>query len=467
MKKIIYYTKIIIIAITFTGIVSCVDDDDNGNIIDNIPSNSILDITINNPDFSTLLDALQQTGLDATLANSGTFTIFAPTNTAFEAFLGDTLLEDIDNDLLTQILLNHVLNVEIASTDLVTGFQKNLATEASTNANLDMYIDTSSGIVINNQSTVTDMDIDADNGIVHIVDTIIELPNLATFATIAPSLNTFVTALTDEGNTTFIDLFSDIDSDFTVFAPTNEAFTNFLGSNTLDDIDNDDLALLLSNHILSNTVAISTALTNSYLSTNATFNGEEDAPISMYINIDNGIVVNGSTNISQTDIVAVNGVIHITDAVIEFPDVTTFVLADPMFSTLVSAMTADASFDFVETLQTPNGTMPAPFTVFAPTNNAFDDLILDLDLTSLDEIPLPTLQSTIELHIVPDSNVRSEDLIAIDGTTITTLGGSSITVDAATPAIIDPDGGSNNIIITNAQATNGVIQIVNRIIRDL
>ena len=136
-------------------------------------------------------------------------------------------------------------------------------------------------------------------------------------------------------------------------------------------------------------MAISTALTNSYLSTNATFNGEEDAPISMYINIDNGIVVNGSTNISQTDIVAVNGVIHITDAVIEFPDVTTFVLADPMFSTLVSAMTADASFDFVETLQTPNGTMPAPFTVFAPTNNAFDDLILDLDLTSLDEIPLP------------------------------------------------------------------------------
>lgn len=467
MKRFFNYAKIAIIAITFTGIISCVDDDDNGNIIDNTPSNSILDIAINNPDFSTLLDALQQTGLDATLANSGTFTIFAPTNAAFDTFLGDTLLEDIDNEVLTQLLLNHVLNVEILSTDLITGFQKNLATEAATNANLDMYIDTSSGIIINNQSTVTSTDIDADNGIVHIVDTIIELPNLAMFATIHPSLNTFVTALTDEGNTTFVDLLSDTTLDFTVFAPTNDAFSTFLDGTTLDDVDNDDLAQLLSNHIAPNTIAISTALTNSYLNTSAIFNDEADAPISMYINIDNGIVVNGNTNITQTDIVAVNGVIHVTDRVIGLPDITTFVFSDPMFSSLVTALTADPSFNFVDTLQTPNGTTPAPFTVFAPSNNAFDDLLIDLDLTSLDEIPIPTLQSTLNLHIIPDSNVRSEDLLAIDGTSITTLGGDSVIIDAATPAIIDPDGDSNNIIITNAQATNGVIQIVNRIIRDL
>ncbi|MEP0265352.1 fasciclin domain-containing protein [Dokdonia sp.] len=466
MKRFINYTKIAILAITFTGIISCVDDDDNGNIIDNTPSNSILDIAISNPDFSSLLAALQQTGLDATLAGSGTFTVFAPTNDAFDTFLGGTLLEDIDDDVLTQLLLNHVINAEIPSADLITGYQKNLATEASTNANIDMYIDTSSGVTINNQSTVTTPDIDADNGIVHIVDTVIELPTLVTLTTINPVLSSLIAALTDEGNTTFVDLLSDTTSDFTVFAPTNDAFTTFLNGSTLDDIDNDVLGQLLSNHVIPNTVGISTAIGNSYVSTSAIFNGEADAPISMYLNTDSGLTINGSVNATQTDIVAVNGVIHIVDAVIELPDVTTFALADPMFSSLVTALTTDASFNFIDALQTPNGTMPAPFTVFAPTNDAFTELLADLDLVSLDEVPVSTLQTIIELHIVPGANVRTEDLADIDGTNVTTLGGTAITIDAATPALIDPDGESNGIIVTNAQATNGVIQTVSRVLRD-
>ena len=467
MKRFINYTKIAILAITFTGIISCADDDDNGNIIDNTPSNSILDIAIANPDFSSLLVALQQTGLDATLAGSGTFTVFAPTNDAFDTFLGGTLLEDIDDDVLTQLLLNHVINAQVPSADLVTGYQKNLATEASTNANIDMYIDTSSGILINNQSTVTSTDIEADNGVIHIVDTVIELPTLVTLTTINPALSSLVTALTDEGNTTFTDLLSDTTLDFTVFAPSNDAFTIFLNGSTIDDIDNDVLGQLLSNHVVPNTVGISTALGNTYISTAAIFNGEADAPISMYINTDSGLAINGNANAIQTDIVAVNGVIHIVDAVIELPDVTTFALADPMFSSLVTALTADASFNFVDALQTPNGTMPAPFTVFAPTNDAFTELLADLNLVSLDEVPVPTLQTIIELHVIPGTNVRSEDLDGIDGTNLTTLGGTAITIDATTPAVIDPDGQSNGIIVTNAQATNGVIQTVSRVLRDL
>lgn len=467
MKRFFNYAKIAILAITFTGIISCADDDDNGNIIDNTPSNTILDIAINNPDFSTLLDALQQTGLDATLAGSGTFTVFAPTNAAFDTFLGDTALEDVDTDVLTQLLLNHVLNVELPSTDIVTGYQKNLATEESTNVNLDMYIDTSSGVVINGQSTVTNTDIDADNGIVHIVDTIIELPSIVTFATTNPALSSLVAALTDEGNTTFVDLLSDTTSDFTVFAPTNDAFTTFLNGATLDDIDNDVLAQVLSNHVVPNTVAISTALTNSYVHTAAVFNGEADAPISMYLNIDNGVTINGGATVVQADIVATNGVIHLVDAVIGLPDITTFAIADPTFSSLVAALTADPTFNFVTALQTPNGTAPAPFTVFAPTNDAFGELLTDLSLGGLDEIPVPTLQATLELHVVPQANVRAEDLTAIDGANVTTLGGGDITIDATTPAVIDPDGGSNGIIVTNVQATNGVIHAINRVLRDL
>lgn len=467
MKTFFNYAKIALLAIVCTGIVSCADDDDNGNIIDPNPSNTIADIVVGNPDFSSLLAALQQTGLDATLAGSGNFTVFAPTNTAFDEFLNGTPLADVDNDVLTQILLNHVLNVELASTDLSTGYQKNLATESSSNANIDMYIDTSNGVVINGQSTVTTADVTADNGIIHIVDAVIELPTIVTFATTNPALSSLVAALTDEDNTTFVTLLSDTTQDFTVFAPTNDAFTTFLDGASLGDIDNDVLAQVLSNHVIPGAVAVSTSLSNSYVSTAAVFNGEMDAPISMYVNTDNGVTLNGTSNVVIADIVAVNGVVHVVDAVIGLPDITTFAIADPTFDTLVAALTADASFGYVGALQTPNGTDPAPFTVFAPTNNAFGDLLTDLGASSLDEIPVDVLAATLELHVIAGLNVRAEDLGALDGSLVPTLGGGEIEIDANTPAIIDPDGGSNGIIVTNVQAANGVIHAISRVIRDL
>ncbi len=467
MKKFFYHAKIAILAITLIGIVSCSDDDDNGNIIDGEGSNTIADIVTNNPDFSSLLAALQQTGLDVTLAGNGSFTVFAPTNAAFDEFLGGAALEDVDNNVLSQVLLNHVLNVELASTDLTTGYQKNLATEPSTGSNIDMYIDITDGVVINGGSTVTTADVPADNGIVHIVDSVIDLPTIVTFATTNPALSSLVAALTDEGNTTFTDLLSDTDSDFTVFAPTNDAFATFLDGASLSDIDNDVLAQVLSNHVIPGAVAVSTSLSNSYVSTAAVFNGEEDAPISMYVNTDDGVTLNGVSNVAQADIVAVNGVVHVVDTVIGLPDITTFALADPTFETLVAALTADASFGFVAALQTPNGTAPAPFTVFAPTNDAFGDLLADLGATELGDIPVPTLQATLELHVIPNANVRAEDLAGIDGADVTTLGGTNVTIDATTPAIVDPDGGSNEIIVTNVQAANGVIHALNRVIRDL
>ena len=170
MKKIMNVTKIAFLAITLFSLLSCVDDDDNGNIIDNTEPNSIADFVANNEDYSSLLAALNQTGLTATLAGNGNFTVFAPNNAAFDAFLDGVALADLDNDLLTQVLLNHVLNISVTSDALSTGYFKNLASEASTGANLDMYIDTTAGVVINGQSAVTVPDIETDNGIIHAVD---------------------------------------------------------------------------------------------------------------------------------------------------------------------------------------------------------------------------------------------------------------------------------------------------------
>ena len=466
MKNLFSITKLAFIALTLFVAVSCNDDDDNGNVIDG-NGNTIADFVAGNEDYSSLLAALQQTGLDATLAGSGTFTVFAPNNAAFDTFLNGTALADVDDDVLRQLLFNHVLNTTVTSSELTTGYVSNLAVEPSTNANISLYVDTENGVTLNGQSTVTTADITTDNGVIHAVDTVIALPTIATFATTNPALTSLVAALTDEGNTTFTTLLSDTDQDFTVFAPTNDAFTAFLDGAALADVDNDVLAQVLSNHVVPGAVAISSVLTNSYVNTAATFNGEADAPLSLYINTDNGVQLNGTVDVVLADIVAVNGVVHVVSSVIGLPDITTFATADPNFSTLVEALTADASFGYVAALQTANGTDPAPFTVFAPTNTAFENLLTDLGVGGLDEIAVPTLAATLELHVVAGANVRAEDLAGIDGAAVETLGGTDITIDATTPAVIDPDSGSNTIIVTNVQASNGVIHAVDRVLRDL
>lgn len=134
-----------------------------------------MDFVKNNEDYTSLLAALEKTGLDAVLAGEGNFTVFAPNNAAFSSFLNGSSLEEIDNDVLVPILLNHVLNTSRPSGTLVTGYLHNLATEESTGENLSLYIENSNEVVPNGQSTVTTPDIDTDNGIIHAVNQVIVL----------------------------------------------------------------------------------------------------------------------------------------------------------------------------------------------------------------------------------------------------------------------------------------------------
>ncbi len=467
MKKITSLFKSAIICILISSIISCSDDDD-GIIIDEVISNTVTDVIRDTSNFSSFYEALQLTGVDATLAGSGNFTVFVPNNAAFDVLLGGASLTEIDTQFLTQLLLNHILNIELTAADLTTGYQKNLAREASTNANIDTYIDTSNGVIINGQSTVVNPNTEADNGVIHEVDVVIDLPTIVTFAITNPALSDLVTALTDEGNTTFTDLLSDTNADFTVFAPTNDAFTTFLGTATIDDVDNDILSQLLSNHVIPGTVAIASSLSNSYVNTAAVFDNQADAPLSMYINTDDGVTINGEATVSQADIVAVNGVIHVIDSVIPLPDVTTFTFADPNFSSLQAALMANPDIDYITALQTPLGESTAlPFTGFAPTNDAFVDLLDDLGLNSLEDIPLDTLMRTLELHTIISMNLRAEDIIALDGMPLTTFIGDDITVDASIPGFIDPTGGASTLTVTDLQTANGVVHVLNRVLRNL
>lgn len=424
---------------------------------------SITDLAIATPSLSNLVSALQAANgdLPTVLAGTGPFTVFAPTNDAFTTFLSDNnfpTLADVPVEVLTQVLLNHVVSGTNLSTDLATGYVSTLSTAGPAEANLSMLVDITDGVTLNGISNVSAADNIAINGVVHIVDAVIGLPNIVDHAVANSDLTSLVGALTAGGNTTFIDLLSDATTDFTVFAPVNAAFTGFMNPNS------NDINMVLSNHVISGTAAVSTGLSNGYITSEGT-NADGDK-LSMYINTDNGVVINGSSTVAAADIVATNGIIHAVDVVIDLPTVVTFATADPTFSTLVSALTElTPATDFAGILSRTAGAnadnINPDFTVFAPNNAAFD---------ALSEIPAEDLLTQVLLHhVAAGANVRSTDLVQDGNTTATSLEGDLITVTlpGSGDNIADVTDGSGTtdigIIAVDVQAVNGVIHVLNKV----
>ena len=251
---------------------------------------------------------------------------------------------------------------------------------------------------------------------------------------------------------------------FTVLAPTNDAFAAFLSANnfnSLEDVPVDILTKVLLNHVISGSL-ISTDLSTGYANSLA-ISAASQTSLSIYVDTSNGVRFNGVSSVSAADILAVNGVIHKVDAVIGLPNIVTFATADPNFSTLVSALTrSDLTTDFVGVLSTDSATAPAPFTVFAPINDAFNRLLIELDLASLSEIDEPTLDIVLKYHVVGGANVLDSNLT--DNLTVSTLSGD-ITADITGGArLTDPTGRVSDIIATNVQANNGVIHAINKVI---
>ncbi|HBW14263.1 MAG TPA: Nex18 symbiotically induced protein [Proteiniclasticum sp.] len=133
------------------------------------PTDDIVDIAVGNPDFSILVAALQKAELVETLQGEGPFTVFAPTNAAFEKLLealdisAEELLAQPD---LAKVLTYHVVAGKVMSTDLTDGMK------AATVNGEEITVDLSSGVKIND-STVTSADIEASNGVIHVIDTVL------------------------------------------------------------------------------------------------------------------------------------------------------------------------------------------------------------------------------------------------------------------------------------------------------
>lgn len=403
------------------------------------------------------------------LSGDGPFTVLAPTNAAFTAFLaanGFSSLDEVPTDVLSEVLLNHVISNDIKSTDLAalgSGYASTNASGAGGNF-ISIYFNTSNGVRFNNISAVTGADIDASNGTIHIVDAVIPIPSILQHAAANSSFNSLAVALS-AADGDLIDVLSS-DGPFTVLAPDNTAFETFLDGTPLGDVNTAALSQILLNHVIGGVVTSANLAANGagYANTSATAPGMN--AMSIYYNTAEGVVFNGISTVTAADVVGTNGIIHAVDTVIDIPSVVTFAAADPTLSTLVDALTTlTPGTDFVNILSRTEGSnadgLNPDFTVFAPTNDAFADL---------EEIPGEVVLTQVLLHhVVSDSNITSGDLTPGGDTTATTIQGDDITITLPGTGdnIGDVTDGSGTtdigIIAVDVQAGNGIIHVLNKV----
>ena len=273
------------------------------------PRTTVVDIIVNSEVHNTLEAAVGAAGLVETLSGEGPFTVFAPTDAAFAALPAGTveaLLADIP--ALTNILLYHVLGAEVLSTQLSNG------QVATTLQGSDVTVTINADGVFINNARVTIADIQADNGVVHVIDAVL-LPPAATPATVVDIIvnsevhNTLEAAVGAAG---LVETLSG-EGPFTVFAPTDAAFAA-LPAGTVEALLADIPALtnILLYHVLAGEFLSETVLSVG----NLTFPVLTLQGTTVNVTVTDGKITVNNANVTVTDLIAENGVVHVIDAVL-------------------------------------------------------------------------------------------------------------------------------------------------------
>lgn len=295
---ILFFFVIFLGTMLLTG---CFDDSNT----DEPKKNIVETLNDNSNEFSILLDALNVTGFKDTLTNtSSSFTVLAPTNKAFNKLDGGYLLTlfNKDTDSLTNIISYHILSNVIHSEE----FSNELRMKTLQGKYVTSRIDEKSNYV--DDAVITTEDIMCTNGVVHAIDTVL-YPEKNIIETIQSYtiLTTFTTLVQSTG---LYEQLNNEDVVFTVFVPTDEAFSALNESyfENLTDNSSQNLLPLLSNHII----------TEQFEESDFTDGMDIETTANKKINIlhnDGDVTVNNATIISS-DIPCSNGMIHIIDRVL-------------------------------------------------------------------------------------------------------------------------------------------------------
>ncbi|TRX65701.1 fasciclin domain-containing protein [Carboxylicivirga sp. M1479] len=430
--------------------VSCDDDDDDSGEEEPMPEESmtITDVAVGNADFSILVAALQKVGLADDLADEkASYTVFAPTNAAFADLLselGASGLDDISNEVLTSVLLYHVVSGSKKASMIETGYYSSLSAGPKDGYGLSLYIDMEMA-KINNRAKITATDIETDNGIIHVIDKVILPMSITDHAIANPAFSSLVAGVSKA------DLAGALDDDmsmFTVFAPTNDAFDMFFSELgvSLDDLSKETLSSVILYHALGDVVPAA-MVESGYFPTLST---AYDRAISVKVDTDGGVMLNSDSEVIATDVVATNGIIHAINKVIMPPTVVDIAIDNSSFSILVEAV---VKADLAGVLSGEGA-----FTVFAPTNDAFEALFEALNISGIDALTKEDLIPILLAHVV-DGNVASTSLSNGDVPTLNTDKKLMVNIDNG--VTID---GSINVVLADIQGKNGIVHVIDKVI---
>jgi len=254
---------------------------------------------------------------------------------------------------------------------------------------------------------------------------------------------------------------------FTVFAPDDAAFATYLSDNAivmLADIPRAELRNLLLNHVLQN-LRRDADFTAGYTKTSALSTADKN--LDMYVQIAPSLLLNNSVSITRANVSASNGVLHFTDKVLALPTLATLVAANPDFGALSTALTQQ---NLVAALSntTTTGTNPAPFTVFAPSDAAFQALIDESTTDPLNSIAdllaLPNLSDILLYHVVSGNAYRNGDFS--DNFTVDPIATGTFTINTTDgTAITDGQGRIVNLIERDITGVNGVLHSLNNLLQ--
>lgn len=435
---------------------SCSDDDD---VVVQGPTNNIVEIAQATPQLSILVDALvKYPDLVNTLSAPGTFTVFAPDNDAFTALLpviGQSSIDDIPEAVLENILQYHVHASAAVLSNAITNGQLPMVNGENATLTVD------NGVFVDN-AQVTTADVIATNGVVHIIDNVIVPPS------ILPIVGTIVApAYFNKDFTTLIAAVQNADTDIlglllgdgpsgnglTLFAPTNAAFE----AAGVTDVNGADA--VLAYHVIDGIVrAGDLPSTSGSAAEVGTLGGN------FYLtNAGGSVNINGKTQVTATDIEGSNGVVHVINRTLLPPTQTIneivagFAGGNPAeFSLLAAALNRAGLADFFDG--------DGPYTVFAPTDQAF--INAGLDEAAINAAPVATVAAILTHHVVePTAYVFSTDLV--DGN-VPMLNGQDVTISVTNLTVQDAAGSTPPAgLVTSlldVHATNGVVHVIDAVL---
>ena len=460
----------------------------------------------------SLVAALTHADLVATLQGDGPFTVFAPTDAAFAAAGID--LADFDTDeenaTLSDILLYHVYSGSVAAADVTDGL-----TVAMVNGDDATFAVAADGTVSIGDAKVTTADVQSSNGIIHVIDAVLTPP------ADAPTLDIPATAQSTGVHTALVAALTQAnlvaalqaDGPFTVFAPTDEAFTAAgIDLSTFDTPEeNATLADILTYHVYAGAVPAS-AVTDG-LAVNM-LNGDK---ATFAVSTD-GVVSVGGATVTTADVQTTNGIIHVIDKVLLPPpgdicyntishtivagstnvecnsylyvenytvggqtitgcyntlthavtDVSAAICGAYMWTPAVNiATTAGATTihaSLVAALQTADlvttlsGT--DEYTVFAPTDAAFAAAGIDLDAFDTPE-EIAALANILLYHVVAGTT-QSTDLTEGE-TTVSAANGDDLLIHVTGSSVMVGTEMAN-VTLADVPASNGVIHVIDKVL---